>query len=107
MCKKLLPLFFFLLFCQNLSLEATTDNKSTNSYRIFPLGCNGEFIYYLIKSVKQNENSVSLDKLKLDFSKIEVNTNLATKINPSDIPLNLEYSEIQINILNQFFQQNL
>ncbi len=107
MYKKLLPLFFFLLFCQNLSLEATTDNKSTNSYRIFPLGCNGEFIYYLIKNVKQNENSVSLDKLQLDFSKIEVNTNLVTKINPSDIPLNLEYSEIQINILNQFFPQNL
>ncbi len=107
MCKKLLPLFVFLILCQNLPLEATPDNNSTNSYRFCPLGCNGEFIYYLIESVKQNENSVSLDKLQLDFSKIEVNTNLVSKINPSDIPQNLEFSEIQINILNQFFPQNL
>ncbi|MCK4533813.1 tetratricopeptide repeat protein [bacterium] len=61
----------------------------------------------MIKSVKQNEDSVSLNRLQLEFSKIEVNTNLVTKINPSDIPLNLEYSEIQLDILNQFFPQNL
>ena len=107
MCKKLLSLFLFLILCRNLSLEATTDSNSTNCSRICPIGCNGEFIYYLIKSVKRNEDSVSLDKLQLDFSKIEVNTNLATIITPSDIPHNLEYSGIQINILNQFFPQNL
>ncbi|MCK5534220.1 hypothetical protein KAI68_03815 [bacterium] len=107
MYKKLLIISLFFILSPCLSLAEVTDDNSVNSYLVCPLGCKGDSIYYLIKIVEKNENPISLDKLQLNFFKIVVDTNQETKINPSDIPANLEYSDIKLNVLNRFFPQNL
>lgn len=104
--KKILGLLLLFILQINLSLWANNDN-SLHIYKIHPLGCDGDLVYYMISSIEKADTPLSFDTLKTEFFREVVDINEPIKIHPSELPSRLEYSDIKVNIIKQYFSQSL
>ncbi len=108
-CRKKIVIILLFSFVLQITLScwATSEDISTNSYKIYPLGYKEDSVYYMICSFKKADSPLSLDTLEIEFFKETVDVDSVFKIHPSELPSNLEYSDIKVNILEKYFYQNL